>query len=367
MTKSTLWLIISLLRPTFYGVAPIISRLSDAIAAVLSGTLLTARISKNNILVICFLMFFSLIQQLSLLNSLFNYEITLSDFVQLSYPYIALLAFILGAGVKDGSEVARHIVIILTAGAILAIIQEIAGSTGKLIAMLHNTPALYERGRYGGFSYTHTEHAAFCALLIIFVADRVKTLWSRLILMTTAVISAFVPLSKAGLILVLITLITVVNWKILFLIFTVSLAIFINYYEIIYTYLKYVINGFIALAKMNISDGSVGPRYNDWVVTIQSLSDGAANMLVGGGPRRSLEDSYIEITAANILYRYGLLGFLSYYATLFYAAIQSFTAGKIHWVIFFTTLLFVDFMANFTESVKLFPFLYFLIGARCHR
>lgn len=289
-----------------------------------------------------------------------------ADIIPLFYPLFAASALLCGLQFGRENNSINFLKALLFVGVALAIIMKHA-PFGDMLSAVFNTPALTVVERYGGFSYTHTEHAAFCVLFIAMMFDDSNKAGDRdynlikWLLVLSAMYSLLIPLSKAGLILLAFPFMKDF-WKFLIFIIPGSYFVLDNYSHIIQEQLPYIYYGFIAATEANISDGSIGPRYFDWLTAFDSLRSGTMNLLIGNGPLRYYDESYIEVTAANILYRFGFLGFVFHYAPIIFAAYIQHRLGRL--AISFTLLgiIIVDGLANFSESIKLFPFIYFLLG-----
>ena len=362
MKRYSLYSAYQLMRPTFYAFSPTYGRVSDLSAVIVQLLLLRARFPKNAAAIVLVILSYLFVQLFSLLLQSVNNVVIGADFISITYPLIAAVAFIFGAQVKNVQFALLFVQRLLVFGAILAIFQEHSGSIGIYLSQLYNTPALTVVGRFGGFSYTHTEHAAMCALglaLTIYCNSlhRIYRVFSVVIF----TLSVLVPSSKAGVILYAIVIMLSTEMRYRILIVTVFSGVAIFFSNLLTERLPYLYYGFVALMHFDLADGSVGPRFEDWVIAFAGLTESVRDFLIGGGPRRFYDASYIEITSANILYRWGTVGFILYYYPLFYSLIRCYKkAPEISY--FLGGLFIVDFAANFTESVKLFPILYYLYG-----
>lgn len=362
MIKSKLYLVFHLLRPTFYAISPTISRISDLLSLVMSYWFIGTGISQYIIKFTLILVLFFCIQLASISFQIYVYGGIFSDLITLSYSIIAIGALLLGSISTKNQNIEKTLFMLIMIGAILAIIQEHSGIMGEKLSSLYNTRALTVVGRFGGYSYTHTEHAAFCALAIALIRSiDFKSPIIVLFYINILVYSSLIPLSKAGIILVAFVLLMSVRLKYrLGFVFLIMTALYLNL-QYIQENFSYIYYGFDALLKLNSSDGSIGPRLNDWYVASESLTRSGWSFLIGSGPSRLLERSYIEITSANILYRWGSLGFIFYYSIFVFTALKCRIVNP-GFSNFLIGVMIVDSMANFTESVKLFPVIYFLCG-----
>lgn len=353
-----------LLRPAFYSVSPMLSRAFDLLSVFVQIYAIGSPRKWYPLLYIflLFLALFSISQVISLFLSAMSSNVILKDMIPLAYPYIAAVGLLLGVSTRNEKEAFKVLERLLFFGVVLAIFQEHSGEIGIWLSQVYNTPALTVVGRFGGFSYTHTEHAAFCALYVVILMKGDKGAAIKACLLLLALYSMAIPLSKAGFILMCIVLIPIFRWyqHALIGLFVFILTSF--FWETLYLQFGYLIIGFGALIDMNLMDGSIGPRFEDWVLAISALQSSTAAFFFGLGPMRFYEVSYIEITSANILYRFGVVGWILYYAPLIkgYFLARELKASYLGYFLF--GVFFVDHAANFSESVKLFPVLYFLYG-----
>lgn len=360
MNLQKLIIVFHLLRPTFYAFSPTFARTSDFISLLLISGGAVFRRNNSLILISISIILFLLIVIISLMGAAAEGVIEYRDFIPLAYPIFCFFALWFGASFIEPRDFYSFVAKICFVGVLLGIAQEHGSNFGILLSEIYNTSALTVVGRFGGFSYTHTEHAAFCALFLVLYKTLKPHFQIRaLFFLILAVYSLMIPLSKAGLILLLVVLIPFLTLRMsvfLFAMFFVMISFLYDYFIREYSY---IFSGFQALFAMNLENGSIGPRFNDWFVTFDSLKE---HLFFGGGPRRQLAESYIEITSANILYRFGVLGWIFYYLPIVYGIFLSYRKGCWFIMYFFLGIFIVDHAANFSESVKLFPVIYMLLG-----
>lgn len=364
MKKLHIALSFHLLRPAFYGVTPTLSRIFDLLSVFIQIYAIGSSIKRYPLLYtfLLLLALLSISQVISLFHSAISSRVIFKDMIPLAYPYIAAVGLLLGVSFSNEKEAFKLLERLLFIGVILAVFQEHAGEIGVFVSQVYNTPPLTVVGRFGGFSYTHTEHAAFCALYVVILMKGDKSSAIKACLLSLAVYSMSIPLSKAGLILMCIVLIPIFKWyqHVLIALFAFILTLF--FWEALYLQFGYLITGFRALIELNLMDGSIGPRFEDWILAISAIQSSASAFFFGVGPMRFYEFSYIEITSANILYRFGVVGWILYYAPLIKGCFLARELKATYLGYFLIGVFIVDHAANFSESVKLFPILYFLYG-----
>lgn len=173
------------------------------------------------------------------------------------------------------------------------------------------------------------------------------------------------PQSKAGVLLIFLFLITyslIVVRKIF--LFATMLPLIGGLYvlqddirHILMNAVPYIYFGFVALFSLikdtsNITDGSVGPRLEDWMITFRIAKDQTSAFLIGNSPMRyHPEVSYIENSMTNVLFRFGLLGLICYYWN-FVRLIFSFLTKSPELVSLSVSIIISDMTANISESVK---------------
>lgn len=369
----------SLLRPVFYWISSSVSRVSDFISFLLVLLLLLfiKRVPPIKKGIVFFLGYLLVMLTSFFLNEINTGLVTIRDLVEIIRPIIYVVFFYFGLAVSFNNYkyVSIHTLAIITLlNSVLCTFMYIMPETFKFLYQIYNVPNLYFHGRPGGIAYTHTEYSALCVIgLICYRILYEKRIISRFYFYSSylfLMITSIFPMSKAGLI-VLLFYVMMEQWiynKKRSLILLLSLFIILPF---ALTYLQYfledkfpyIYTGFNALLYAftdpdHITNGSIGPRYNDWLVSINGLSDSYRAFFVGHSPLRVLDISYIEITFPNVLYRFGFLGVFFYYG--FYLSLFK----KVHTAVFIgvLALLVGDLMANFTESIKLATVTMFLIG-----
>ena len=115
--------------------------------------------------------------------------------------------------------------------------------------------------------------------------------------------------------------------------------------------------GFLALFALvqdtsTITDGSIGPRFEDWMITLRFAGNQASAFLIGNSPVRYYPKvSYIKNTMTNVLFRFGILGLICY-CWNFVKLIFSFPTKSLELVSLSLAIIISDMTANMSKSVK---------------
>ena len=376
MNFSALRIIFLAFRPVFYFVNPIISRLSDFIALLLLSPIKNKISTRVFVPVACLLMYLIVIL-VSLINFAFSRGgFVISDFFEIARPIYWILGLLFGASATGSigfQSVCRIIVGISILNTIAGILMLLFPESLKFLYVVYNVPNLYFHGRPGGIAYTHTEFVALNVLGLL--ALYISNLKLKKVITIILVIGSFVPMSKGGVLFVFVFLFSALCFHRLF--FSVLFAIF--FASTVYLAFDYLMDlakeqvpylywGFHSLFELlktgYTTDGSIGPRFNDWVVAINySFTDLA--YLIGNSPMRGYEKdlSYIESTVPNVLFRFGFLGLFYYYGAMF---VSSCLVAKRHRRLvfaFFFSLVVADCTANFSESIKFMTLISIFLGA----
>lgn len=381
--------IIAFLRPVFYGDSQAIARGSDMAVLVMAALciLIRFKVPKKIFSLLFFIALYFLVISTSLLGAqMSGVPHGPLDFVEIFRPLIWSIFLILGAiwvqNDSDGSREKKLLIFLQLAilSSILGWLMLLFPEFMKPVYRMYNVPNLFAHGRPGGIAYTHTEFVAINVLGIaslLLIKKRLKARDKIFILFLT--VSSIIPQSKGGILFVL--LFFVFYWSLTinrrslvnFLFFLLLLPIFLPLIvQLARTEYPYIFYGFSALfdliAAGQTTDGSIGPRFLDWVAAFESLNSSVRQLLIGSSPMRLFpEVSYIENTASNILFRWGLLGFLSYYGM--FVALICLVEQKQKKV--FTALLLALFIAdctgNFSESIKFMMGLAIFFGAALNK
>lgn len=377
--------VVVFLRPVFYEDSKLIARGSDMAALIIAVLciLVGYKIPKR-ILPLLFLMssYFFVIFISLLWAQISGVQQGFLDFIELLRPLIWSIFLILGAiWFQNDSDGAREKKLRIFYQ--LALLSSILGwlmlwfpEFMKPIYRMYNVPNLFAHGRPGGIAYTHTEFVAINVLGIaslLLVKKRLMALDKIFILFLT--VSSIIPQSKGGILFVFLFFVfywgLTISWRSLVIVPVFSLLLLILLpliMQLIRTEYPYIFYGFSALSNLiatgQTTDGSIGPRFLDWVTAFESLNSSVRQLLVGSSSMRLFpEVSYNENTASNILFRWGLLGFVSYYGM--FVAVICLVKKKQEKV--FTALLLALFLAdctgNFSESIKFMMGLAILFGA----
>ena len=130
----------------------------------------------------------------------------------------------------------------------------------------------------------------------------------------------------------------------------------------------YIYSGFYALLTIfsndnAMADGSIGPRAMDWIITWQRMWSDPVVLLFGNSPMRAFpEISYIENTATNVLFRFGVVGFCLYYIIFIWVSFKE-DIDRPAVVAFIFALFVADCAGNFSESIKFMFLLAVTFGA----
>ena len=364
------------LRPTFYFISPYIARVSDFTVLFLTF-LLVARINLIHRAYVSWLLpyiFYLFVIVISLVYfTLTNGNLIFLDLVELSRPFFIIFIMALGfmcvhhMEEKDIVRILNMFIFIAIINSILGLLMYLFKDNLKFLYVIYNVPNLYFHGRPGGLAYTHTEYAAINLLGICSFLIRKRVFEQRFsyFIFLFIIFASFVPQSKAGVLLIFLFLITysLIVVRKIFLFATMLLLIGGLYVlqdeirNILMNAVPLIYFGFVALFSLikdtsNITDGSVGPRFEDWLITFRIARDQVSALLIGNSPMRyHPEVSYIENSMTNVLFRFGLLGLICYYWN-FVRLIISFPTKSPELVSLSFSIIISDMTANISESVK---------------
>lgn len=366
----------SVMRPVFYFISPLLSRVSDFVALLLTSRS-KYKLSRSILPLVILQILYLFVMIASLLNfMLVNGDLNPKDFFELFRPFFWIFALIVGANaarIVSRESLYRIFVIIGIINSSVAILMLFFPKLMYPLYYLYNVPNLYFHGRPGGLAYTHTEFVAINALAILCILlSQNMSRWFLLILIP----ASFASMSKGGILLLFIFFVMyfiVVRLRnaLVFasLLGAAFLLMWTHFVQLASTYFPYLYWGFyqvfVVLSTGSTKDGSVGPRFQDWLYAINyKISN--LSYLIGNSPMRNFPDvSYIESTMPNILFRYGYIGLLVFYGMYVVVGLLVSRRDRIVIVPFICALMVADMTANFSESVKFLFLTAVLFGSLC--
>lgn len=367
---------ISCLRPVFYFVSPLFSRVSDFAILVLTFNK-DFKVCKSVMPLINIQILYFAIIIASFLNFIIvNGNLNPKDLFEFLRPIFWIMALLLGANaarLMTRDELLRIFFLIGLINSLFGIFMLLFPKAMYPVYFIYNVPNLYFHGRPGGLAYTHTEFVAINALAILcmFMSNRISR-WYLLILLP----ASFVSMSKGGILLLFVFFVvsyTVHRLKSIVAIFSCVGAMLIIYWtqfvNFATTQFPYLYWGFyqvyVVLSTGTTNDGSVGPRFQDWLIAINyKISDLA--YFIGNSPMRNFPElSYIESTMPNIIFRFGYLGLVVFYGMYILIGFLVSRRDRTYVIPFIIALTVADMTANFSESIKFLFLAGILFGALC--
>jgi len=365
LNKYGLVLVLSATRPVFYFISPTISRLSD-IAVLFAVFFVNPQIFK--IVRPFLLMQLSYLFVICLSITTFviaGGDINGKDLIELSRPFFWIGAALVGAGLVQSGNIHGLLKLLLGVAILnsaLCILMAISPTLFKPLYVIYSVPNLFYHGRPGGLAYTHTEFVAI-NLLGIFAVNLLTSLKYRKSIIFFLLLSSLIPASKGGIVLILsyFLLLGILKFRRLFFAYCLLLLILIAIYidqlnEFLQANLPYVYWGFFNLSRALVSgsttDGSVGPRLEDWHIAL-TYRFHELSMFVGNSAMRAYGDlSYIESTFPNVLFRFGMLGLLFYYGSWLVSCALTLKEYRSFLFALCGAVFIADLTANFSESIK---------------
>ncbi len=366
MKKIRIVILFNFFRPTFYTFSPAFARVSD-FASYLLFVSSIRKIPKSILPMFMPLVAYLVVQIISIIYAANTYSIIIKDLIPLAVPFIMFIGLALGSKINL-SSVSSLLISIAIVNVCLGFFMLLYPEQFKFLYTLFNVPNLFQHGRPGGIMYTHTEYGMMSLIGFILVMRNNNYFWP---VFCFFLFSLVVSMSKAIIISYLISggLYLICYRRSQFIIISILFASAIFVFsslisQLLLEYVPYVWRGFLAtfdaIQSGQSNDGSVGPRLNDYLVLISSWDDPFVFFL-GNSPLRYYEFSYIESTFPNVFFRFGVLGIISYYTPMLIATFIWLKRNDPLWILF--PALFVgDLFANVTESVKIMPILFLLIG-----
>jgi hypothetical protein len=366
----------SCLRPVFYFVSPLVSRASDFVILVFTYNK-DFKVCKSVMPLINIQILYFSIMILSFLNFVIvNGNFNPKDLFEFLRPIFWIMALLLGANAArliPREELLRIFFLIGLINSLFGILMLMFPKMMYPVYFIYNVPNLYFHGRPGGLAYTHTEFVAINALAILCILlSKSISRWYLIILLP----ASFVSMSKGGILLLFVFV--AVSWivsslKSVVVIFSCMGAMIILFWtqfvHLATTYFPYLYWGFyqvyVVLTTGSTNDGSVGPRFQDWLIGINyKISDLA--YFVGNSPMRNFpEISYIESTMPNIIFRFGYLGLVVFYGMYILIGFLVSRRDRTYVIPFLIAVTVADMTANFSESVKFLFLAGIVFGAMC--
>jgi len=392
-----IFLMIAMIRPTFYMISYFYARISDFIFTTIPlFVLLFLNVKKPKWIFLWIFLFISLIT-FSLLNALFKYSISIKDFAEIFRPFLIGTFFMMGflyVGHKIDIDnklrkFFKFVVLLGVIHVVVAIFQFFFYEKSKVLYLIYSSINLYEQKRSSGIGYIHSEYSlitsfvSMAAYSLYILTNKIIYLILGFILLSFSVLS----FSKGGLLvssifhlLALLFLLKKGSFihKILYLIFFI-LALLLVFYFILTV--DYLYHGFKALLELSYTyNKSILHRLED-IIIVKNMFMNTNNplvFLIGFSPLRNYpEISYIEISILNIFFRFGILGILLYYMIFIFIPIYLFLKlKKIRYncmydklkyiyglcVIFSISVFLGDFVVTASETIKFTQLYSFYIG-----
>lgn len=397
-----LFFLFAILRPTFYMISPIISRLSDFLVIILGCGLLAfhRRLPKIKFVYAWFFLFLG-IMVLTLTYNSFFYQLSMQDFVILFLPFYFLTIFLTAYNFiqlnpeKNTNKLINTVVILGLINSILSFIQYNFKESiiTKAIFYMYNVPNLLESFRPGGLCYSVIEYSMISGIASFFLFSKWfldKRNYGYLIIAFINLGLSFFSKSKAGMVFIIISLVIMMLYHLLSVGNTVKkiktsvivglLIILPSFFVLqnVFASYRYLTLGFQgAMDIQNTKVKSITARVEDYDNVSKYISlDKPINFLIGYSPLRNYKRmSYIEVSAINILFRYGFLGFFIYYSFFIFPIIiarkkikqisinPDFKVLNIVLIAIVIAVIITDFISNATETIKAQFIIISLLGA----
>ncbi len=368
------------IRPNLYyfssGISRVLELLTISVLIIYMLTLPAIKVNKTTRFILSLPLIYAFVIILSLtVNSNF-YLLSFLDFAELFRPLIIGISFLFGvylSCMQTTFSISKHIYRIGLINAFVAVIQSLNISISSVLYMLYNVPNLYQQGRPGGVCYSHIEYPLFaitCGVIGVYYYSMNKQK-NILLGVTFIFMTSLLSASKAGVIflasLAIFTFIqkiyrgspSVKFWSlIVFLFCTIFFVIAIQ--RVPYLYM-----GFVDLLNFQgTTNNSIVARIHDFNIVVDIIKEFDYRFWIGSSPLRSYSNlSYIEITHLNIIFRFGVIGYLIYYSMLMLPALICLgkkSKAMLAFVIFAVVI--TDFTGNASETIKFSMLLFILIG-----
>lgn len=383
LTAAIALLLYSVLRPTWYWVSPIIARVSDLSVLLLALVLAAMMWDKSERLLRFMIPYVAYWVTMLISLALFAARggtFVGADFVEFARPLFWMAGIAIGYGIVRRApntafrNLTLALVIIGWINSIIAWLMYIIPDFSLPLFQMYSVHNLYDHGRPGGLAYTHTEYVAINVMGV--AASIIENKKLSFVTIVFLLVSCIVPQSKAGLVMIFVmaSVYSVIKLRIRIVVLCslILMAGLVISWPILGKYLQsefpYIYYGFSTLLRLPfdgsaLRDGSIGPRALDWMITWERMVSDPLIAMFGNSPMRGYREiSYIENTATNVLFRFGIIGLICYYFNFIIVSLSE-NIDKATVISFIVSIIVADCAANFSESIKFMFCLAVLFGA----